>query len=314
MNLNRYSTIKFSSIPKRTKIVPGLFTDEPSREQSDDQILKNTRTQMNSYAIEMTPASEQASIENHHRNSRVIMSQHLTPLFMSMENDKYSVNYYFTQAIAGTIINFTHLFFGPLSLIPLRFIYGKNLLHAMVFDLNLLYILGDFTSWLWVWFTVMFAYFNQNDNNQMAIIYFSTGGIIIMRQLLVSIKYGFYTKKQWELMKTTRVTEEFILNSLILIIWVKVPENIAETEMGISLSKNFINPEKVEMLFDYLPARCLGVKDSKDEEYEDYNSDEKKIGLIKVANYLIKQVSNTQTTDEIQHVNVFAIFYVLSFL
>ena len=33
-------------------------------------------------------------------------------------------------------------------------------------------------------------------NNQLAIVYISTGSVIFLRQLMVSLKYGYYTKKQ----------------------------------------------------------------------------------------------------------------------
>ena len=143
MNFNRYSSIKLNSVPKRTKVNPSVSTEVYHMEQTDDHILRH-----NSYAISVNPENDSVSTINYPRKSKLVMNHDLTPLFLNIENDKYLVNYYFIQAVTGAIINFTHLLFGPLSLIPLRFIYGKYLLHAMAFDLNLFYLSGDFTNWL----------------------------------------------------------------------------------------------------------------------------------------------------------------------
>ena len=67
---------------------------------------------------------------------------------VSMENDKYMVTYYYSQALIAGIINFGHLFIGPISIPILQLIFGKYLLEAMLLDFSKKYFQGDFIHWL----------------------------------------------------------------------------------------------------------------------------------------------------------------------
>ena len=62
------------------------------------------------------------------------------------ENDLYQVKFHYSQAIIALIINIGHLFFGPFIIPVFNLIFGKNLMHSMVFEFRWLYILGDFSS------------------------------------------------------------------------------------------------------------------------------------------------------------------------
>ena len=155
---------------------------------------------------------------------------------------------------------------------------------------------------------MLYIYYNPEYNSQMAVVYIAVGSVIVLRQALVSVKYGFYTKQQWYLMTRTLVTEEFILNSLILVIWVKVPENIAQKEINISLRKSIFNPEKIELKFNNVPAIFL------EDNNEHLNPEGNTLGLVKLASYLIKEVSNAQETKELSLISRFSLFYILSFV
>ena len=232
---------------------------------------------------------------------------------VSKENDKYSVTYYYSQAITGMIINLVHLFFGPLSIPFLQMTYGGNLMHAMVFDFNLIYVLGDFTNWLWFAMTAIFDHYNPEIRDQMAVIYLATGSVIILRQVMVSLKYGYYTKKKWELMKSTKVSLDFIFENLILRAWVSVPPKIAQKEIAISFRKQKINPESMIIRFSHIPQSCID-KVSGDDSFESYTVVNNEISIFKLAKFLVHKVTKTQNVSELKLIYVFGVFYVLSFV
>ena len=231
----------------------------------------------------------------------------------SKENDKYFVTYYYSQAIAGTVINLVHLFFGPLSIPILQWFYGRNLMHAMVFDINLSYLNGDFTSWLWIFLTIIFDYYNPGVRDQMSVIYLATGSVILLRQVILSLKYGYYSKKEWEKMKTTYVSEEFIRNTMLLHVWVTVPADIAQRELAASFRKQKIDSESMMLKFSYLPQCCVN-RLTEEQSLQEISVVDNQISISHLAKYLVHKVTKAQKKSELNLVYVFGMLYVLSFV
>ena len=61
----------------------------------------------------------------------------------------------------------------------------------------------------------MFKLFSDKSY-ELSIVYIATGSVIVLRQVMVALKYGYYTKKKWEKMKTTTVSFEYIINNMII--------------------------------------------------------------------------------------------------
>lgn len=226
------------------------------------------------------------------------------------ENDQYLVTYYYSQAFHALIINIGHLFFGPFILPLLFLIYGRPLMHSMLFQWRLIYFLGDFTNWLWFAGTAVMIYVHPELNEQLAVMYIGTGSVIFLRQVLVSLKYGFYTKKMWHLISTVKVEDEIIFNNLILRAWVKVPVEVAEHEMTSSIKKLKIPLKKLNLKFNQLPEVCIRVQVSEEIAVDTEN----RISLLKVALFIIKQVTETQKTFELNIIEICGYLYIGSYI
>jgi hypothetical protein len=227
---------------------------------------------------------------------------------MQGENSQYQAVYYYSHAIAALIINIGHLFFGPFALPLLYCIYGKNLMHAMLLDLNKFYIIGDFTSWLWFAGTILMMYMHPELNGQLSILYIGTGSVILLRQILVSLKYGYFTKKNWELMCNTKVSYEFILNHLILRAWIRVPQDICEHEITGSIHKLKIKPNYLNLKFKELPEFI-----DEDLDYVENFDFPNAVPLTKIAQYLVKRVTENQDTFELTLINMYGYVYIGSY-
>ena len=320
MRLDRFNTTRTVC----TKLSQALECPEDESDRLDiDHSACNLFT--NTVAISYTHAERHTTTTNIHEDSQkestppnrrytYMDRSPLTFRRVSKENDKYFVTYYYSQAISGLIINLVHLFLGPLSIPILTWFYGKNLMHAMVFDINIIYILGDFTSWLWVFLTLLFDYFNPDIRSQMAVIYIATGSVVVLRQIMVSLKYGFYSKKKWEMMKNTKVSLEFILQNLILQVWVTVPADIAQKEIMTSFRKQKLNPNIMMVKFAYMPEYSPSNKEEAEESYDTYSVVDNEVSILQLAKYLVNKVTKTQKVSELNIIYLFGVFYVLSFV
>lgn len=237
-----------------------------------------------------------------------------TELAVNKENDKYSVSYYFSQAIIGLIINMTHLIFGPISILPLRMIFGKFLMHGMLFDLNILYFVGDFTSWSWVFLTIIFDFFNPDIREQMAVIYIGTGSVVFLRQILVSLKYGFYSKSRWETMRSTWVSQDWVLENLILPSWIRVSPKMSESEIISSLAKENIDHNILIFRFKHMPEWTLDDEQNPGNTLEPIIANETNVTILKIAKVLIHRVALTQKSTELKIIDIGGLFYILSFI
>ena len=222
------------------------------------------------------------------------------------ENDQYQVTYHYTQALHGFIINIGHLLLGPCILPIFYWIYGKNLMKSMVFTCTPLYFLGDFGSWLWMFSTAIMLFMHPELNEQLSVMYIGTGSVIILRQILVSIKYGYYPKKTWELYCNSLVTQEVILSNLILVVWVQVPAIIAEPEMISSIKRLKVPLTSLNLKFLRFPNIC-----SKELSNEIISCDTRdRISILKVATYLIKKVTETQRSYELKLIEMCGYIYI----
>ena len=211
-------------------------------------------------------------------------------------------------------INMTHFFLGPLSIPILKVIFGSNLVHGMALSINSFYFRGDLISWLWFATTVIFSYLNPNILDEMAVIYLGTGSVIFLRLFMVSLKYGFFTKKKWELMKTTQVSQEFIFQNLIVYAWVSVPSKVAKKELAISFRKQKIKPEELRIQFSYFPQSCVLDKIPASESFESYSVVNNEVSLSKLAKYLVHKVTKTQKVSELQIIHLLGLVYVILFV
>ena len=226
------------------------------------------------------------------------------------ENDQYQVIYHYSQAWEALIINIGHLFFGPFIIPLLRWKYGKSLLHSMVIEFRLWYFKGDFTSWVWMITTALMNYMHPELFDQLLVMYIATGSVIFLRQVLVSLKYGYYTKENWDLLNNSYVSDEFILNNLILWVWVTVPHDIAETELVRSVKKLKIPLTSLNLKFIHFPEACSN--EICDEKVACDTKDS--IPLLKVAKYLIKKVTDSQNSFELKLISWCGYLYIGSYV
>ena len=149
MKLNRYNNI--TTRKKMTQVYPLAKEQIQKIEDSRTHTLNPRLGNQVTSTVFDNPSAYQSESDirfNITDDNPAKVKKILSLKALESENDQYFVEYYFSQATAGIVINLFHLFFGPLILIPLRMIYGKFLLNAMVFNLSKLYFLGDFTNWL----------------------------------------------------------------------------------------------------------------------------------------------------------------------
>jgi hypothetical protein len=310
MKLKRFNSVKWPR--KINKTVPVTFGEMQNYE---DTPQTNNRLIHLSTFSNLANSHEKQTDQEVIADNNIISQSHPKRMVslkrVSKENDKYSVKYYWTQAGTGLVLNLTHLFFGPLSIFLLRRMFGKNLCHAMVFDFSRFYFLSEFTNWLWVIGTLLFIYFKPELTSEMSIVYLSTGSVIILSQVMVSLKYGYFTKKKWKIMKETWVNMEFIRENLIIPSWVKVPKTIARREIIASLKRFRINPHDIVFKFNKIPEICL--EDCEDDQDSIERSDllNKKVSMVQIAKYLVLKVTETQKTFELKIFNFLALVYVL---
>lgn len=225
------------------------------------------------------------------------------------ENEVYEVKYYLKYMAVALSIHGTHLIFGPLALPLLHLIYNHNLLHNMLFKWSKIYFLLEFPGWVYV---VTTAVALSIDLSKIEVLYSSMityGIIIILRNILVSVKYGYYTQRQWETLKERRFTEEEINGSLLLRSWIKVPDKVAERELSISFKRMHIKPERMRLKFKELSEKTIATLGDYMTELPDLS--DSTIPIDSISRYLINQITEAVKTPEIKLISACAALYTL---
>jgi hypothetical protein len=265
---------------------------------------------MKSKYSEVQPGTDFLPTPKEKKSIGLMMSNN-NPKRISMENDKYMVTFYYSHAIVALIINITHLFFGPFIIPGFNLVFGKNLMHALIFRFDYKYLKGDFTNWAWVISSIVFAYMYSDQFEGLAVVYTATGSVILLRQIMVSIKYGYYTKKKWESLINTQVSFEYIISGMILRAWVKIPQEIAKTEIILSLRKLKMNPESLIFKFSQLDCKSLEFDELSELQSHYSNFAEKKVFIGTLALFIIKKITENQKTFELKLIKLFGMIYVL---
>jgi hypothetical protein len=168
------------------------------------------------------------------------------------EETSHIVKFHTNQCIAGLIIHASFYILSPLSMIFIRFIYGKYLPHNMGFGCNI-FLMHEVIIWIWIYFSV-FAYYHLEDRiSDFYGLFICAGIIVFLRNVMVAIKYANYTKEDWDEMKTRYLNLQEIVKKLLLASWVNIPTHLLDAEIAAAFKRRRIDENKMCVSF-YGPA------------------------------------------------------------
>lgn len=157
------------------------------------------------------------------------------------ENDRYEVTFHYSQMTNALIIHFLHLVFGPLFL-PIAYkFFGRTLCCNMQFGLRRYYI-KEFLIWLWFIFTMLALWLYYDLNNELLTVYISTGTIILIHLILISVKYGYYPTCIWKQLKKRVFSHKELTQTMLIKSWLVLDEEIAQEEIIMAYKRlNLLN-------------------------------------------------------------------------
>lgn len=118
-----------------------------------------------------------------------------------LENDNYSGKFSYGPAGVAFLVHCVHQVLGPLGLLLLRPAVGKELLGNMQLDWKWSYLI-EFAFWVYTTLLGPFLYYKGERMREFAPEVAYGLSILLLRMLIVSIKYGSLTQKQWQRVKS----------------------------------------------------------------------------------------------------------------
>ncbi|CAG9320426.1 unnamed protein product [Blepharisma stoltei] len=230
------------------------------------------------------------------------------------EEMKVEVHYIFHHAIIALAIHLIHVAFGPASLPVLWFFFGNNLCTNMGFNWHPFYIF-EFVSWFWVLLTVIYFILFPEQFSSTSSLIISTSTIITLRLLLVSIKYGYYTEKNWKMMRNEKIDIKSLTKYLLIASWLTIPTDLIIEEHLKSYKRLNRFPNSLFLKFESGLPMKIKERINKNEESEDhclkFNKKETNcISTIALTEILI-ELSNNRAISKIEMriIDVFAGLY-----
>ncbi|CAG9315563.1 unnamed protein product [Blepharisma stoltei] len=165
------------------------------------------------------------------------------------EELKLEITYFYKHTLIALAIHFIHALFGPISIPLLWWLFGKNLCTNMGFNWHPFYK-GEFMAWSWIFYTINFLIFNSSQFMILLSLILATKTIIVIKTILVSIKYGFYTKEFWQMMNDEELELEVLRSQLILVGWRKIPSDIILHEILKSFGRCSRSPDELCIVFE----------------------------------------------------------------
>lgn len=164
------------------------------------------------------------------------------------EETSHIVKFHTNQCITGLLIHASFYLLSPLSMIFIRCIYGKYLPYNMGFGCNI-FIRHESMIWIWIYFSV-FAFYHLEDRiSDFYGLIICVGIIVFLRNLMVAIKYAYYTKEDWDEMNTRYLNTEELATKLLIVSWLNIPTHVLNTEISAAFKRRRIEENQMCILF-----------------------------------------------------------------
>ena len=225
--------------------------------------------------------------------------------------ETYQVRFMFKNAFTALFAHFLHQVLGPFCLPIIYLVIGKTLAKNMNFKFSVIYFIGDFPIWCWSVTALLNAVMNYERIQEITSLLISIGSIFVIRNLLVSLKYGYFPEETWERLKTVPLDAEEITSFLILFSWINVPYKISEREIRDSFKRVGIDPSLYQLKFSqeakYKITTELNQIQNTTQAFEDEH-----LEIDKVTLFFVRKVCTELKLSVAKYVTVFAVLYAFS--
>lgn len=156
-----------------------------------------------------------------------------------------------------------HLLFnvllGPFAFPILRLVTTSEFIHNMGFypekSNN---FINQSMNWffftcVWVVAVVRFATYGDTGISTTDFLLISITINMLMRQIIIAIKYAYYTEEKYEFLKKVRVPPEILVKENAIYLWLQVPKDYIFREIGTMLRRNDIDLSLLYMDFIVKP-------------------------------------------------------------
>lgn len=164
-----------------------------------------------------------------------------------LENDNYSGNFVYKQAGTAFLVHVLHQIFGPFSLLILRPIVGKEILGNMQLAWRWIYIF-ELLFWMYTALLVPFLYFKGNRASEFSLEASYALFALLLRMLIVSIKYGSMTQKQWKRITSDTLSSEH-RKTLRIDFWKDLKTDTAYEEIRYAFTRLPVDTQSLQLVF-----------------------------------------------------------------
>ena len=142
---------------------------------------------------------------------------------------------------------------GPLSLLFMKKIFGKSLCSNMFFEMKIQYF-NELLSWSWMMLTMISIWYYIDIISELLCLYVASGCIILLRTILVSLKYGYFPQSNWNKLKNSSLTNDEINKSMLIKSWLTLDPVVAQEEINISFRR--LNLSRYDCTFNFSSTYC----------------------------------------------------------
>ncbi|CAG9320427.1 unnamed protein product [Blepharisma stoltei] len=234
--------------------------------------MKSERVMPLPDTFEVIKSEENSNILDENIWTQAEKNESETDNFECTEEMKTEIEYIFHQAFIALVIHFLHTFLGPISIPFLWLVCGKNLCTNMGFNWHQFYIY-ELIPWTWIPLTILYYFLSYTEFSNSSSIILATSSAIFIKELLISIKYGYYTEEFWNYMKSEKIPAKMLVDQLIVSSWQIIPPDIARQELLKSFKRLNRDPSQLCMAFkSELPEKIKEMIEKTKDLYNIKNS------------------------------------------
>jgi len=213
------------------------------------------------------------------------------------ENDTYSAHFSYRSAAVAFLVHAVHQVFGPLGLLLLRPAVGKELLGNMHLGWKWTYTL-EFAFWVYTALLGPFLYYKgERVGVFMPEVVYGLSALFL-RVLMVSIKYGSLTKKQWQRVKSDSLSPAH-RKTLRIDFWQNLTVDTAYEEIRYAFTRLPVNIQALHLMFKGETQEVLrreGVETILEESIEGIGSTIKmKVAALTAGEFLVERLCEPET-------------------
>lgn len=164
-----------------------------------------------------------------------------------LENDTYSGRFAYGSAGTALLIHALHQVLGPFAILLMRPIVGKQLLYNMRLGQGRVYLM-ELLFWLYTIGIIPFLYFKGERAVVFSIEIVYGLAVIMLRLLVVTVKYGTFTQKQWDQMLSVAITvqdyKQFQINH-----WEFLTSDTAYEEIHYAFTRLPVEVKSLQLVF-----------------------------------------------------------------